>query len=62
MMDTEQISFIKACKMFFGNGKHSRDLTIPEFKELTQEDKIELREMLIGEGYDVAPLVIPATP
>jgi hypothetical protein len=30
-----------------------RKIEIPEFKALTTEDKTELRQMLIAEGYDV---------
>jgi hypothetical protein len=29
---------------------------ISEFKELTEKDKHDLREMLIVEGYDIAPI------
>lgn len=53
---TEQISFIKAMQDFFSDAKK---IEIPEFKQLTHEDKVEFREMLIGEGYNVAPLVSP---
>lgn len=52
----EPISFVKACQEFFSNGRHGRKIEIPEFKALTQEDKIELRELLIEQGYDVAEL------
>ncbi len=51
-----QVSFVKACQDFFTNGKHGKKIEIPEFKKLTREDKVELREMLIGQGYDVAEL------
>ena len=49
-------SFVKACQEFFTNGKHGKKIEIREFKELTSEDKDELRELLIAEGYDVLPL------
>jgi hypothetical protein len=41
-----------------------RKIEIPEFKALTQQDKVELREMLIAEGYEVLPLMgtPPQTP
>ena len=51
------ISFVKACQDYFTNGKHGKKIEISEFKELTQEDKIELRDLLIQEGYNVNELV-----
>jgi hypothetical protein len=53
---TEQISFVKACQDFFTKPPFGKKVEIPEFKALTRQDKIDLREMLIAEGYDVAPL------
>ena len=53
----EKISFVKACQDFFTKPPHGKKVEIPEFKALTREDKVELREMLIAEGYDVAELV-----
>lgn len=55
-MITEQVSFVKACQDFFTNGKHGKKIEIPEFKALTQEDKVELRDLLIAEGYNVKEL------
>lgn len=52
----ELVSFVKACQTFFTNGQHGKKIEISEFRALTQEDKFELREMLIGEGYHVAEL------
>lgn len=52
----EQISFVKATKAFFEEGRHGRKVEISEFKALDQKDKVELRDMLIGQGYDVAEL------
>lgn len=49
----ERMSFVKACQTFFTEGQHGRKIEIPEFRALSHEDKLELREMLIGEGYDV---------
>lgn len=51
-----QRSFVSACKHFFETGPHGRKVEIPEFRALTDDDKIELREALIAEGYDVAPI------
>ena len=51
------VSFVKACIDDFSTGEFGRKLEIPEFKQLTQADKVELRELLIGEGYDCLPLV-----
>jgi hypothetical protein len=59
-MITEQVSFVKACQDYFTNGKHGRKIEIPEFKALTQEDKEELRDLLIKEGYNVRELGAPA--
>jgi len=49
-------TFVRACKNFFENGKHSRKVEIAEFKALTLEDRQELRELLIEQGYDVLEL------
>jgi|RhiMethySRZTD1v2_1073278.scaffolds.fasta_scaffold11055_6 hypothetical protein len=56
MMETFQISFVKAVQDFFTKPPFGKKVEISEFKDLTRQDKIELREMLISEGYDVAPL------
>jgi len=42
----EQKSFVKAAIEFFGAPPHGRKVHIPEFKELTTQDKIELSQML----------------
>jgi hypothetical protein len=57
-MFTEQVSFVKACKDFFETGKHARKVEIAEFRELSTEDKMELRDLLIQKGYDVAPFPV----
>jgi hypothetical protein len=44
-------SFIKACREYFGDPP----VSIPEFKELTTKDKIELSEMLNDEGFTHPP-------
>ena len=59
-MIKEQVSFVKACQDYFTNGKHGKKIEISEFKMLTQEDKIELRDLLIEEGYDIRELGVPA--
>jgi len=55
----EPISLVKACQEYFSSPPHGRKIEIPEFKALTQEDKLELREMLIGQGYNIKPLPEP---
>lgn len=52
----EQMSLVKAMRDFFE--KDGRKVEIPEFKALSHEDKVELRELLIAEGYDVAPIAV----
>jgi hypothetical protein len=56
----QQVTFVKACQDFFSTGEHGKKIEISEFKELTREDKVELREGLIGVGYNVAELPVPA--
>lgn len=51
-MSEEQISIVSAIRDYFND----RKIDIPEFQALTYQDKVELREMLIAEGYNVAPL------
>lgn len=55
-MITGSCSIIAALRDYFAE---ERKIEIPEFKALTYQDKVELREMLIEEGYDVAPLTPP---
>lgn len=52
------VSFVKALIDYFDD----RKLEIPEIKALSYEDKVELRELLIAEGYDVTPLATPTPP
>ena len=54
----EQMSFVKACKDFFETPPHGRKIEITEFKALTHEDKVEIREGLIAQGYDVAEVML----
>ena len=56
----QPISMVKACQEFFSKPPHGKKIEIAEFKALTREDKIELREMLIAEGYNVLELPQPA--
>ena len=53
-----QVTLVAAIRHYFSD----RKMEIPEFKALTQEDKVELREMLIAEGYDIAPLIAQSSP
>jgi hypothetical protein len=55
MLD-EQVSFVKACQDFFTNGTFGKKIEVAEFKELTRQDKEELRAMLIDGGYRVNEL------
>jgi hypothetical protein len=56
---TEPLSFVKAVKTYFENGQYGRKVDISEFKALTQDDKVELRDLLIQEGFEVIPLGAP---
>ena len=53
---TEQISIVKALQVFFSAAPHGRKIEIQEIKDLTFDDRAELRELLIAEGFDIAPL------
>lgn len=48
------VSFVRAIKDYFEAGEHGRKVEIAEFRALTNEDREELRAMLIGEGIEVA--------
>ena len=50
---TEPMSLVAACQDFFSKEPHGRKINIPEFKALSHEDKLELWEMLVAEGYNV---------
>jgi uncharacterized protein YcgL (UPF0745 family) len=52
----EPISFVKAMQDYFSAGDFGKKLAIPEFKALTREDREELRQDLIAQGYNVLPL------
>lgn len=53
-----QVTIIAAIRDFFND----RKLEISELKNLTYQDRVEFREMLIAEGYDIAPLMGPTPP
>lgn len=53
---TEALTFVKACQDFFMKEPNGKKIEISEFKALSHEDKVQMREMLIAEGYDVLPL------
>lgn len=55
----EQMSFVSACQDFFSKPPFGKKVSIPEFKELSRQDKIELRNMLIDQGYNVAEFPPP---
>lgn len=56
----EKISFTKAAMNFFSEAPYARKLSIPEFKELTTQDKVELSEMLNAiPGYEHEPYTPP---
>ena len=56
MVGNEPLSFVKATKHYFENGQYGRKVEITEFKALSSEDKVEIRDLLIAEGYEVLPL------
>jgi len=51
-----EVTLAKACMDYFSP---DRKLTTMEYKELTHQDKVELREMFIAEGMEIAPLAPP---
>ena len=55
----EPISFVKAVQEYFSANPHGKKVEISEFKELSRQDKVELREMLIGHGFNVSELPEP---
>lgn len=55
-MVLERMSFVKAMQDFFSKDPFGKKIEIAEFKELTQQDRVEFRDGLIAEGYDVEEL------
>jgi len=53
----EKKSFVKACQKFFSGGKYGRKVEIVEFKALTNDDKVDLSEMLNSACYTHEPYV-----
>ena len=51
-MFKDEVTIVTAIREFFND----RIISIDEFKALSYEDKVELREMLIAEGYNVKPI------
>jgi len=56
----EEISFVSACQDFFMKQPFGRKIEVSEFKLLSTQDKLELREMLIKQGYNVREFTPPA--
>jgi hypothetical protein len=55
------ITFIKACQSFFSAEPFGRHVSVPEFKALTTEDKLDLSAMLqTVPGYEHEPYSPPA--
>jgi len=52
-------TFLNQAQAFFTAEPHGRKLTIPEFKALSTEDKIELSQMLNDAGYTHPPYTGP---
>jgi len=55
---SEPISFVKAVQDFFSKDPNGRKVTIDELKALSPEDRKQLRDMLIKEGYNVTELQV----
>ncbi len=53
----EPVSIVKAIQDFFTRPPFGKKVGMEEFKALTRQDKVELREMLIDAGYDVSELL-----
>lgn len=56
---SEPVTLAKACMDTFST--EGQKLTTIEYKELSHQDKVELREMFIAEGRDIAPIQPPKT-
>lgn len=61
-MHAPKMSFVKAVITFFSEGTHGRKLGIPEFKDLSREDKVELSQLLNAvPGFEHEPYTGEAT-
>jgi len=49
-------SWVKVLQQYMSSEPNGRKIEIAEFKELTDQDKKDFRDMLISEGFDVDPL------
>ena len=45
-------TFVAACQAFFSEEPYGRKVSIPEFKDLTTQDKLDLSAMLNAAGYE----------
>ena len=52
----EEITLAKACMDYF-----TPKMTTTEYRELSHEDKEQLRKDFIHEGFNIAPLTPPKT-
>jgi hypothetical protein len=50
----EEITLAKACMNYF-----TPKMTTTEYRELSHEDKVSLREEFIKEGFNITPLQPP---
>ena len=49
-------SWVKVLQDYFSAEPHAKKIQISEFKELTEQDKEDFRQMLIAEGYEIDPI------
>jgi hypothetical protein len=49
-------SWVKELQNYFAAEPYGKKIEIAEFKELTEEDKEDFRQMLIAEGIEVDPI------
>lgn len=56
MSNTKTMSFVAACKDFFGTKDGQTPLQfMKEVKELTPDDRVEITEGLTKSGYEITP-------
>ena len=56
--DAMGISIVKAIQEYFTSEPYGCKVSIDEFKQLTQDDKNDLRDELIKLGFDVDPIAV----